>query len=433
MATIKFRLHSKSNSAPIYLQLSSGRKLYLQRKTGLNVNSKDWSTKTGLPKQNNTTNNKLITNLKKLETFVFQKLNNANIDGVEVDGDWLYEIIETYFGRLENKEKSELVTDNIQYIINTAHTRENGKKGIGLGLCRINGYKRLKQLFLEFQQKKNYKVKDLNQNMFDSFRTWLLNDKNYAPTYAYKKCVDLKSVCKDARKNGVEVSYDLTDIKTKQVSAYDDDMDVIILTPEELEKIENTELPTKALENARKWLLLACYTGQRGNDLTTRIHSKNFEHYGNDLIIRITQQKGNKTVIIPVLPKVREIYENGMPYIIAIQNLNKYFKEIGKLAGINEMTMGRKQEKGKRGVKRLRPKYEYISTHIGRRSFASNHYGKIPTPIIMAVTGHSKESTFLTYINQTDNSHVDTFLDFYKKNEKTEKKAKLKVLKASNE
>lgn len=433
MATIKYSIQSKTDSANIFLRLSLTRNKYIKRKTNLMVKSKEWSVKTGFPKQNNPINKNLTSDLKRLETFVLQELNKANIDAVEVSGDWLHETIETFFGRSKNTEKSELVIDNIQYIIDTAHTRENGKKGIGLGQCRINGYKRLKELFIEFQGKKNYIVKDLNQNMFDKFRTWLLNEKNYAPTYSYKKCVDLKSVCKDARKNGVEVSYDLTDIRTKQVSAYDDDMDVIILTPDELEKIEKAKLSTNALENARKWLLLACYTGQRGNDLTTRIHEKNFEQYGNDLIIRIKQQKGNKTVIIPVLPKVREVYENGMPYIVAIQNLNKYFKEIGKLAGIDEMVMGRKQEKGKRGVKKLRPKYEYISTHIGRRSFASNHYGKIPTPIIMAVTGHSKESTFLTYINQTDNSHVDTFLDFYKAKEKTEKKPKLKILKTSNQ
>ena len=431
MATIKFLLQSENENAPIYLRLSAGRKKIFYRKTGLFISPKEWS-KTGFPKQNNPTNKNLTNDLKRLETFVLQELNKANTNAVEVDSNWLYQTIETYFGRIKNVSKSELVIDNIQYIIDTAHTRENGKKGIGLSQCRVNGYRRLKELFIEFQGKEKYQVKDLNQNMFDSFRKWLLTKKKYAPTYSYKKCVDLKSVCKDARKNGVEVSHDLTDIKTKQVSAYDDDMDVIILTSDELEKIEKVELPNNALENARKWLLLGCYTGQRGNDLTTRITEKNFEQYGNDLIIKIKQQKGNKSVIIPVLPRVREIYENGLPYVISLTKLNQYYKKIGELAGLDEMIMGRKQEKGKRGIKKLRPKYEYISTHIGRRSFASNHYGEIPTPIIMRVTGHSKESTFLTYINQTDNSHVDTFLDFYKSKEKVDKKPKLKVVSTSS-
>jgi integrase len=45
----------------------------------------------------------------------------------------------------------------------------------------------------------------------------------------------------------------------------------------------------------------------------------------------------------------------------------------------------------------LRP----VSSHIGRRSFASNHFGKIPTPIIMAATGHRSESSFLKYIGKS--------------------------------
>jgi hypothetical protein len=38
-----------------------------------------------------------------------------------------------------------------------------------------------------------------------------------------------------------------------------------------------------------------------------------------------------------------------------------------------------------------------------RRSFASNYYGKIETPLLMNITGHSKESTFLTYIGTHQN------------------------------
>ena len=166
-----------------------------------------------------------------------------------------------------------------------------------------------------------------------------------------------------------------------------------------------------------------------------RYHTLVLSNVGNNLIIKFKQEKGNKPVIIPVLPKVKEIYDNGLPYPISIQKLNKYFKEIGKIAKLNEMVMGRIQDKEtKRGIKKLRPKYKYLSTVIGRRSFASNHYGKIPTPLLMRVTNHSKESTFLTYINQTDDSHIESFMDFYKTIEvnKTEK-GQLKIVRDNND
>lgn len=46
------------------------------------------------------------------------------------------------------------------------------------------------------------------------------------------------------------------------------------------------------------------------------------------------------------------------------------------------------------------PKYELISSHVGRRSFATNFYGKINQQLIQSVTGHKTESSFLKYINK---------------------------------
>jgi integrase len=439
MATVKFELLNKDENAQIFLRLSVKRGLTPRRKTGKYISYKNWSFDKKLPKQNNPENKTLTIELKNLASFVLKKTNNATSDGTTINGDWLQHQIDLFFKRVSENNNSELVTDSIQNIINTAHIRENGKGGIGLSKCRINSYKRLSDLFIEFQKDNDYTIPQLNKSIFDNFKRWLLDNKKYSPTYSLKKLSDLKTVCKDAKSNGIEISPELNDIKTRQISAYDDDMDVIILSEEEIAKIEKIELTRESLVNARKWLILACYTGQRGQALTTRIKKGNFEKYGSDLVIKFRQKKGNKSVIIPVLPKVKEIYDNGLPYTISLTKLNKHFKEIGKIAELNTPTMGRIIEAGekgkKRGIKKLRPKYKYISTHIGRRTFASNHYGKIPTPIIMRVTGHSKESTFLGYINQTDDSHIDTFLDYYKTKELKEKKEpQLSIIKnASNE
>ena len=58
------------------------------------------------------------------------------------------------------------------------------------------------------------------------------------------------------------------------------------------------------------------------------------------------------------------------------------------------------------------PKYEFLTSHIMRRSFAYNYYGKIETPLLMNITGHSKESTFLTYMgtHQNKDALADLFM-----------------------
>jgi hypothetical protein len=45
-----------------------------------------------------------------------------------------------------------------------------------------------------------------------------------------------------------------------------------------------------------------------------------------------------------------------------------------------------------------------------RNSFASNYYGKIETLMSINITGHSKERTFLNYIDTHQNKYAPTDL-----------------------
>jgi intein/homing endonuclease len=46
------------------------------------------------------------------------------------------------------------------------------------------------------------------------------------------------------------------------------------------------------------------------------------------------------------------------------------------------------------------PKWKAVSSHIGRRSFATNYYGKINTALLISATGHASEKQFLTYVGK---------------------------------
>ena len=70
--------------------------------------------------------------------------------------------------------------------------------------------------------------------------------------------------------------------------------------------------------------------------------------------------------------------------------------EIGKLYWENIV------DKIKEKVTKDYPKHLMVSSHIGRRSFASNNYGKIPTSFLMYITGHTTEAMFLTYIGKSN-------------------------------
>lgn len=81
---------------------------------------------------------------------------------------------------------------------------------------------------------------------------------------------------------------------------------------------------------------------------------------------------------------------------------------MGAIAQLNEKVVGSKKLETKpesgiyRKVTKKFEKHELISSHIGRRSFASNFYGKIPTSFLIYVTGHKTEQMFLNYIGKSN-------------------------------
>jgi hypothetical protein len=75
---------------------------------------------------------------------------------------------------------------------------------------------------------------------------------------------------------------------------------------------------------------------------------------------------------------------------------------------------GKRKEKGeKRKVKGSFPKWQLMSSHVCRRSFATNTYGKLPTPLIMQITAHSTEKMFLGYIGKSSMDFAQQIADFY--------------------
>lgn len=432
MASIKFEVLSNSQTAPIYLRLSVKRNVTPRAKTGLYIDSKEWSRETKLPKQTKSVNKNLTTDLLKLKVFILEKLNKSIIENNNINKLWLEHKIDVFFKRVDESKNEVLVVKWIKHIIENSHTMPNQKKQKGLSKNRIKSYKSLLvrfQKYQEYNRGKNFNIIDIDKKFFSNFEKWLLTDEKYSASTSTKFLTDLQKVVRVAS-NEIEISKDFNSVKFQKVETYDDDMDVITLTENEIERIHNVDLQKEALINARKWLILSIYTGQRGTTLVERINQKNFHSSGNEYKIELKQIKGNKKIYIPVLPPVKKIFEEGLPYKISTQKLNQYIKTICKLAEINEMVMGNKRNKEtNRNEKKLRPKYKYISTHTGRRTFATIHYNKIPTPIIMRVTGHKKESTFLQYINQNNDDHLDTFINYYKTKElKQRKEPILKVV-----
>jgi integrase len=96
--------------------------------------------------------------------------------------------------------------------------------------------------------------------------------------------------------------------------------------------------------------------------------------------------------------------------------MNSYLKEIGELVGIDEKTT-RTFTKGGLKASQLYKKFELITTHTARRSFATNLYkAGFPSLSIMKITGHKTETSFMKYIKISHEENANKLLEFWQNN-----------------
>lgn len=173
------------------------------------------------------------------------------------------------------------------------------------------------------------------------------------------------------------------------------------------------------LENALKWLLIGLNIGQRGGDLLKLTPSDVRVNSNGLVLVDIVQEKTGKYVTIPVKDAMisKILCDSKLfPHNISLQKLNVYIKKVCEEALIDELFEGYIRDENNKKIFHKGPKYLFITSHCMRRSFATHYYSKIPTPAIMGITGHKRESTFLTYINKHQNrdDNAELFASYMK-------------------
>ncbi|WP_299055346.1 phage integrase SAM-like domain-containing protein [uncultured Polaribacter sp.] len=444
MATIKYILQSKSNNAPIYLRLSLGRGKVFKRKTSLSIKPINWSDK-GYPKQTTAENKNLASQLRGLNSFVLDQVNISETNGENIDGNWLKSIINLHFNKSEIEELDYLVDYGKKFLDNLEYKSNSKTKKIGVTDATKKKYQTIVNKLIAFDNYKKQKTKITDVNL--SFRIDLINylkevDKLSDNTIGrYLKFV--KSICLDAEKNGHKVNSQL-----KSFLGFSIEAPKVILSLNELEQIKNTEFVNENHKIARDWLIIGCFTGQRVSDLL-RMNRGFIQHIQDFDFIVLTQQKTKQLVQIPIHFEVKTILDkrDGEFPPVFTNNLesskalfNRYLKQLCKLAKIDTIVKGNKfDEVKKRYLAGEYPKHELVSSHICRRSFASNHYATelYPTPILMNITAHKTEQMFLTYIGKEPIDYSVKLAKIWqklgkKKKNSNQQKTDFKIIKKAN-
>jgi integrase len=172
------------------------------------------------------------------------------------------------------------------------------------------------------------------------------------------------------------------------------------LSFEELEHLYTLNFgPDTALELVRDIFLVGCYTGLRISDYG-RIKPEHIKETDGQHLLTISQQKTGSDVVIPLLPIALSIlkkYDFHIPDLPSL-TMNNGLKKLGQAAGYNSELRVIQSNGGQ--IKEVTvPKWKKITSHVARRSFATNFYrAGIPIAIIMKITGHKSEAMFMKYI-----------------------------------
>ena len=399
MASIYLLLQSKKNPAVIYVRLRDGRTLDIKAKTNYHIDPVNWDDIEQRPTKKAM---KLIdfanldTDLATLKNDLLKEYNKSK--GVKVvDALWLKDFVNP--PQVEEKHTDKLV----DYIDTFIEFKKNDVKSSTITKCNV-----IKHLLQRYQKhtKSILYIRDIDTKFKMDFEKYCIS-VGYAPNTTARNIRFVKTFCRHAKSNGVETHHQLDSIKAKYYK-----VDNIYLDEVEIKKIEDIKISelTDGLENARDWLLISCFCGQRVSDFL-RFDKSMIRYEKNKAgqlkpLIEFTQVKTEKIMTIPLHSKIMEIlkkYDGNFPRKISDQKYNEHIKNVCEKGKIDEPIHGILFDKDtKEKVEKDYPKWKFVSSHIGRRSFASNNYGKIPTSFLMYITGHTTEGMFLTYIGKSN-------------------------------
>ena len=250
--------------------------------------------------------------------------------------------------------------------------------------------------------------KDIDQDFLASFVGYLQGLNKATNTIAHK-VISIKAVMRAAVERG------LTDNERwRFFRNSSEETDAVALDEDELRKIRDYDFSCEPrLERVRDLFLIGCWTGLRFSDVT-RIRRENI----SEGVISIVQSKTNDLVVIPVHPVFRELWEkyNGnLPTNISNQKFNDYIKEVCRIVGLTGRVL-KSITRGGRKQTESYEKWQLVSSHTARRSFASNLYRSgFPSISIMQITGHRTETAFLKYIKVSRQEHARLLAEHWKK------------------
>ncbi|QRE03558.1 tyrosine-type recombinase/integrase [Flavobacterium psychrophilum] len=417
MATTNFRIQTKKNPANIYLRFCNGRNMEIETAIGVYVNPIHWDSKNQKIRNLIEIKNRdeINSKLAKLKIHIIDEFNVDFMSGEIINKNWLQQKASTFFNRPKGEEKKQNLDKNIYltsfadwWLEEIAPTRKVNSNSC-MAITTINHYKILNEIVKKFEGNKKIILKKLDSSILNSFSEYLTNQR-YSKITASRMIGRLKFFCERAEEENIEVNKNY-----KQRVFIADETEEYkhpYLNEFEINKIFKYDFSQDdTLDNVRDNFIIGLWTGLRVSDFLKRLDVSNI----NDGFIEIKTEKTNTLVSLPIHKQVAQILNKRggfLPSKISEQKFNNHIKTICLLCDIDEKMIGGivkvdSKTKEKRKVIGLYEKYLLVTSHICRRSFATNLFGKIQNSDLMKLGGWASETMMLHYIKSTNKESAE--------------------------
>ena len=210
-----------------------------------------------------------------------------------------------------------------------------------------------------------------------------------------------------------EKGYDVVqDYKTFRPKLKTTQATIIFLTQDEIKKLCDYTIPNNKahLEVTRDVFVFCCFTGLRYSDVRNLRRGDVKDDFFDITTIKTADSLRIEfnSISREILEKYKKKYklytklgDRALP-VISNQKFNEELKELCMLAGIDE-EIRKTYYKGNERIDERRPKYEFVSSHTGRKSFICNALALgIPAEVVMKWTGHADYKSMKPYIAVAD-------------------------------
>ena len=450
MATVKFNLRDpkengilKDSEVSINLRMTISATARFQISTGEKVQPKFWDFTKQVVKSKHRKHVEINQSLSRLKDAVIQQWRDNRTADVGTLRSMAEQLIKS-----APSEKKTVIEGVVRFIAQYATEKE---------ASTVQKYKALLSKLQSFDHPLTWESLDLN--FLDAFKTFLYSCPN--PTYSgyslaysdphgcyiiekgdhgkpvplmddvvFKYIINLKVILQWCADRGYPVNpafkkwkvinreYKIISLTRAELSAVED----AVIAPHTVEIAEsgnpnfdraNAIRKAEALNIARDYFLIECRTGQRISDIM-RFDIKQVTNNK----WTFNQKKGSRmstnTVTIPFIGYCAPAYWIFQKYNFRLpkvsnQNLNYAIKDVLKLAGVDQ-EMFIERWSGNKRIREYGPKYSFISSHTGRKTFITLALGDMPETLVMQIAGIKSYKTLNHYKGEVETETVEKYL-----------------------